>query len=307
MREQTFAEYFYGNDSGQFVFFRIPRQLIVDAAYRRISTEAKLLYGMLLDRMGLSVKNGWYDAQGRVYIYYTVNEICADLNCGRDKAMKLLAELDGDKGIGLIERVRQGQGKPARIYVKRFIARSASADPPAPTSEVDFPDVQKSEKPTPKGREARRQAVENSDANHIDVSKTENNQTNPSISKGGAADIAADRRELRDEIKRAIDYGYLCSHYPFDDVESLLELMAEVESSSAAVIRVGGELLPTETVRRRFLQLDRSHLEYVIESLRQTGSKIVNIRAYLLTALYNAPVTMGPYYSAVARHDTSRE
>ena len=113
--------------------------------------------------------------------------------------------------------------------------------------------------------------------------------------------------ELRSEIKREIDYEYLCSKYPFDDVESLLELMVEVESSSAATMRIGGELLPAETVRRRFLQLDRSHIEYVIESLRQTNSRIVNIRAYLLTALYNAPVTMGPYYSAVVRHDISRK
>ena len=80
-----------------------------------------------------------------------------------------------------------------------------------------------------------------------------------------------------------------------------------MESSSAATMRIGGELLPAETVRRRFLQLERSHIEYVIESLRQTNSRIVNIRAYLLTALYNAPVTMGPYYSAVVRHDISRK
>lgn len=75
---------------------------------------------MLLDRMGLSIKNEWYDENGRVYIYYTVDEICYDLNCGRDKAMKLLAELDNTKGVGLIERIKQGQGKPARIYVLRF-------------------------------------------------------------------------------------------------------------------------------------------------------------------------------------------
>ena len=112
MRERAFTEYFYGDESEQFIFFRIPRQLIVDKRYRHVSTEAKLLYGMLLDRMGLSAQNDWYDAEGRVYIYYTVDEICADLNCGRDKAMKLLAELDSDKGIGLIERARQGQGKP---------------------------------------------------------------------------------------------------------------------------------------------------------------------------------------------------
>ena len=92
---------------------------------------------------GLVGQNDWYDAEGRVYIYYTVDEICADLNCGRDKAMKLLAKLDSDKGIGLIERTRQGQGKPARIYVKRFTARSVPSGFGAPVSEVDFSDMQK--------------------------------------------------------------------------------------------------------------------------------------------------------------------
>ena len=307
MRERAFTEYFYGDESEQFIFFRIPCQLIVDKRYRQVSTEAKLLYGMLLDRMGLSAKNDWYDAEGRIYIYYTVDEICADLNCGRDKAMKLLAELDSDKGIGLIECARQGQGKPVRIYVKRFTARSVPSGFGAPVSEVDFSDVQKSENPTSRGRETRLLKVGKSDPSNIDINKTEINQPNRTINHGTAAEMAADRMELRAEIKREIDYEYLCSKYPFDDVESLLELMVEVESSSAATMRIGGEQLPAEMVRRRFLQLDRSHIEYVIESLRQTNSRIVNIRAYLLTALYNAPVTMGPYYSAVVRHDISRK
>ena len=82
--------------------------------------EATVLYGMLLDRMSLSSKNDWYDDTGRVYIYYTLEEICADMTYGRDKAMKLLAELDTGRDIGLIERVKQGQGRPAKIYVKRF-------------------------------------------------------------------------------------------------------------------------------------------------------------------------------------------
>jgi len=112
-------DYYYGDKSGQFSYFRIPRQLVTSDQFRRLSTDAKLLYG-LLDRMGLSAKNDWYDKMGRVFIFYTLDEIQADLNCGHDKATKLLVELDTGKGIGLIERVRQGQGKPAKIYVKRF-------------------------------------------------------------------------------------------------------------------------------------------------------------------------------------------
>ena len=112
MPEAAISEYFYGDEAEQFIYFRIPRQLITDPRFKHLSTDAKLLYGMLLDRMSLSVKNSWYDEDGRVYIYYTVEEICGDMNCGRDKAMKMLADLDTKKGVGLIRRVKQGQGKP---------------------------------------------------------------------------------------------------------------------------------------------------------------------------------------------------
>lgn len=112
--------YFYGSQSESFSFYRIPRELVTGEYFRSLSTDAKLLYGLLLDRMGLSAKNGWLDELGRVYIYYTVEEITKDLNCGYVKAGKLLAELDNNKGIGLIERVKQGQGKPTKIYVKQF-------------------------------------------------------------------------------------------------------------------------------------------------------------------------------------------
>lgn len=100
-----------------------------------------------------------------------------------------------------------------------------------------------------------------------------------------------------------IDYHRLREELPYDDVESLLELMAAVLCSTAATVRIGGEVLPAEAVRRRFRQLDSEHIKYIVEALRQTTTKIHNIRAYLLTALYNAPVTMGPYYSAAVRYD----
>ena len=117
------SDYFYGDESKEFSYFRIPRLLISNARFKNVSVEAKLLYGLLLDRMGLSSEHGWYDEDGRVFIYYTVEEIADDLCCGRDKAMKLLAELDSVKGAGLIARVRQGQGKPTKVYVKRFTTR----------------------------------------------------------------------------------------------------------------------------------------------------------------------------------------
>ena len=112
-----------------------------------------------------------------------------------------------------------------------------------------------------------------------------------------------ERYERREQIKANIDYEHLLQNCPYDDVESLLELIVDIVCSTSSTVRIGGTMLPIETVRKRFLELDSSHLEYVIDSLKQTTTKIHNIRAYLLTALYNAPVTIGPYYSAAVRHD----
>lgn len=94
MAAETAFDYYYSDESSQFSFYRIPRQLITGDAFRCLSTDAKLLYGLLLDRMGLSAKNGWYDELGRVYLYYTLDEIQEDMNCGHDKATKLLVGLD---------------------------------------------------------------------------------------------------------------------------------------------------------------------------------------------------------------------
>ena len=116
--------YFYGSEAEQFSFYRIPKVLFTDPHYQGISVEAKVLYGLLLDRMSLSVKNSWMDKEGRVFIIFTVEDIMAAMGCGDQKAGKLLNELE--KKAGLIERKRQGLGKPNLIYVKNFITGSDS-------------------------------------------------------------------------------------------------------------------------------------------------------------------------------------
>ena len=116
-------DYYYGNEAEQYSFYRIPKVLFTDSRFKTVSVEAKVLYGLLLDRMALSVKNGWTDGYGRVYIIYTISDILETLGCAEQKANKLLGELDSAKGIGLIERKRRGLGKPNVIYVKNFIDR----------------------------------------------------------------------------------------------------------------------------------------------------------------------------------------
>lgn len=311
MPDMKFSSYFYGDEAMQFTYFRIPCQLITHPRFKHLSTDSKLLYGMLLDRMSLSIKNEWYDDTGRVYIYYTVDEVCSNLNCGRDKAMRLLTELDTGKGVGLIGRKKQGQGKPTQIYVKRFTTQEMppqpekKPEPPAPPPGVEFADVQKSDFPTSRRRKNPPQEVEETDPNQTKRNQLDFIQPDPSIYPPAPSgrEMGIDRCEVREEVKENIEYEHLRQELPYDDVESLLELIVDVLSSTASTIRIGGEVLPVDAVRRRFRQLDSEHIKYIIDSMSQTTTKINNIRAYLLTALYNAPITIGPYYSAAVRHD----
>ena len=113
------GNFFYGEQANIFSFYRFPKALFTDSRFRGISVEAKVLYGLLLDRMGLSVKNGWKDEEGRVYIIFTVESIKEHLKCSNKKAVGLLRELD--EKAGLIERRRQGLRRPSLIYVKNFM------------------------------------------------------------------------------------------------------------------------------------------------------------------------------------------
>jgi len=112
-------EYYYSYQSEQFTFYRIPKSVFTDERFSALSSDSKILYGLMLDRMGLSRKNGWLDKLGRVYIYFTLDEVMSSLGCAREKANRLMAELDS-RGIGLIETRRQGLGKANIIYVKDF-------------------------------------------------------------------------------------------------------------------------------------------------------------------------------------------
>ncbi len=315
MAAEASFDYYYGDESSQFSFYRIPRQLIVGEHFKRLSTDAKLLYGLLLDRMGLSAKNGWYDEHGRVYIYYTLDEIQMDLNCAHGKAVKLLSELDTGNGFGLIERVKQGQGRPTKIYVKRFTTREK---PPKPAPAQDIPrlpifgsqDFSKSEVKSSENQKSRLPIFgsadfRKSDAIYIESNQTESSQLNPSIPLSGPPLSAGlmDRCERRGEVDEAIGYKNLCGKFNREDVDEIAELITDVLCSTRPTLRIGGEELPTSQVKSRFLALDSSHLEYVFDCLRNNTTQIRNIRAYLLTALYNAPTTINCYYQAAVQHD----
>ena len=300
--------YFYGDQSESYSFYRFPKHLMTGAQFKRLSMDAKVLYGLMLDRMGLSAKNGWHDELGRVYIFYTVAEIQEDFNCGHDRVLRMLAELDAEKGIGLIERKKQGQGKPTMIYVKQFTQTEL---PPIPSpqdqsehfrlresrsQEIEETEVQTSDNPPSRLRETR-----SADFGQSERSKNNKNQTD--FSNNDPSIHLSDGREIEEQVRDQIDYPLLSVQYPYDDPDCILQLICDVLTSTAETIRIGNENIPTPKVQTRFRRLDFEHVAYVLDSLRETTSKIKNIRAYLLTALYNSPLTIGPYYAAAVRHD----
>lgn len=152
-------DYFYGNEAEQFTFYRIPKVLVTSPQFKRVSDSAKLLYGLMLDRMGLSLKNGWVDAENRAYIFFTTKDVMEQMCCGTEKATKILAELDSEKGIGLIERKKQGQGKPAIVYLKKFIISEQQSR----LSETEIQDFGKSKSQTFDNRNSRLSEAESAD------------------------------------------------------------------------------------------------------------------------------------------------
>ena len=154
--------YHYLQESEQYSFYRIPKALFENDRYKDISTDSKLLYGLMLDRMDLSVKNRWIDEKGRVYIFFTVKGIMDIMKCSNRKVTKLLSELDTEKGVGLIKRVRRGQGNPDKIYVMKFIQNHHFKKCNIVISESD----EKSSAEVLKGH-----------TNHTDINHTEKNNT----------------------------------------------------------------------------------------------------------------------------------
>ena len=110
--------YYYGSQADQFSFIRIPKIMLTEETFSSLSIPAKVLYGVLLDRMTLSRKNAWFDEENRVFIIYQIGEIQEDLGFSKKKAMDLLAELEQ---FGLLEKKRRGHGLPNILYVKSFM------------------------------------------------------------------------------------------------------------------------------------------------------------------------------------------
>lgn len=292
-----YDEFFGIEESEQYAFYRIPKLLFTSDRFWNLSTDAKMLYGLLLDRMALSQKNGWVDEQGRVYIIYTVENIMESLGCGNKKAIQLLAELENK--ANLILRKKQGLGKPNLIYVKKFtvVARAVERH------------FLKCENDTSGNFQTTSLEVSKEHGNNTDKNNTEFNDTDsifPS-GNGGMMDENDRYQEYFDYFSDQLSMDLLKKDYPYDSemLDNILELIVETVCTKRPLIRIGAEERPAEIVRSRFMKLNVEHIRYVMDCFKENTTKIRNIRQYMLTTIYNAPTTIDTYYDALVRHDMS--
>ena len=284
----------YGNEAEQYTFYRIPKLLFDDPYFGDLSTDAKVLYGLMLDRMSLSLKNGWLDEDGRVFIYFTAETIMEMLGCGRSKCTKLLQELDTHTGIGLITRIRQGLGKPDVIYVHKCITDASKTS-------ILMREKQASGSVKNTSLDACKSHTNNTYSNNTDFI-----ENNPIFSEG--ADTMrrmAERESYREMVMENIDYDILIQDPKLDrrQLDEIVDLMVDTICSSQDYIVIGGDRKPKEVVKSQFCKLDSSHIQFVMDSMHENTSRVRNIRKYLLSVLYNASMTIDSYYSARVNHD----
>ena len=286
--EVRMFDYFYGQSGEMFSYFRVPKILFRDIKFKDLSTDAKTLYGILLDRMSLSARNGWLDKAGRVFIIYTVQEVQDSLGCADKKATKLLRELEE---YGLIERKRRGLGKPDLIYVKNFSSISSEMRIQNRDND-DSGTVQNTLQDPAKLR-----------CNKTDRNNTEVSDTDPIYSDEN--DWMSKRAQLEEYFSQSLEVDLLLRLCPDDEdtIYQIVDLLVDTCDSKRKLIRIAGDDKPAEVVLSRLKKLNADHIRFVLDCLAANTSPIRNMKQYLLAALFNAPTTIQLYYQNKVNHD----
>ena len=281
-------DYFYGQAGELFSFFRIPKALFQEQRFQDLSTDAKTLYGILLDRMSLSVKNEWFDKKGRVFIIFTIEDVKRTLRCADNKATRLLRELEK---FGLIERKRRGQGKPCLVYVKNFSSESSKES------------VKNRDNHDSCGSKIACQDPVKSRGIKKKENKTEMNNTNPILSD--ESEKMKNRELLEEFFSHSLEIDLLLRLYPDDEdtIYQIVDLLVDTCATNRKLLHIAGDDKPAEVVRSRFMKLNADHIRFVLKCLAENSSPIRNMKQYLLASLYNAPTTMQLFYQNQTNHD----
>lgn len=354
MSEGYKFDYYYGAESDQFSFVRIPKLLLNDPKFEKLTYGAILTYGILLDRMGLSIKNGWHDEDNRVFIRFKVEDLSEILGKSDDTVSGYLKELEE---IGLVERTRKGMGRGKVTYVKNFISsdlkdgnfisRMNSGNDSSKSMSEDAEDMSDIENVDDSialeasiynisrensGNVSRENTGNILRENSVNISQENSGQNNTELINNYAnnihvsnpsnqilsitcetpvygcdVDTDSDYDAYIAIIKENIDYETFISRkeYQFDyeEINELVELMAEVMVCKSKTIWIASSEYPLSLVKSKLMKIRYDHIEYVLTCLKNTPSKIYNIKKYLLAALFNAPSTIENYYKAEVNHD----
>ena len=282
----------------------------------------------MLDRMSLSIRNGWLDDDNRAYIFFTTNDVMEQMCCGTEKATKMLAELDSEKGIGLIERVKQGQGRPAIIYLKKFYdledkdttSQSSTSknenqafeesknktfeNRKTRLSEIESQEFRKSKNKTFENRKSRVSETESQDfrkskCNYNNINYTDINYIYP-INQDSYNIQNSDQTEERwidrytktvDEIKKQIDYDYLINYAERDIVDEVVNIMAEVMTIPRPKYKIEGDFVEYDAVLNNLKKITAEQLEVCLLAYSRQRQRIRNPKAYWISVLYNIPLT----------------
>ena len=313
MEDRIKLSYFYGKEADQYSFYKIPKLLFTDAYFKNLSVEAKVLYGLMLDRMSLSMKNQWLDEEGRAYIYYSLEDIMDALGCSNKKAISVMKELDMDTGIGLIERKRQGQGKPTMIYLKQFMiqdvqkCKNDTSEKKTVIPEVKNLHVLKCKNAMSRSEENTHLEVKKLHTNKNNINNTELSNTESNLIVSENDGIGSDVDAYAKLIKENMEMDILRERYPYDQelLDGIFDLILETVLCENESIIIASNKYPAALVKSKFLKLNSSHIEYAMECMKTTTTKVHNIKKYLLATLFNAPSTISGYYQAEVNHDTS--
>lgn len=265
----------------QNAFCRLPKSLFTDGRYKKISSDAKILYSLLTDRLSLSEKNGWVDKNGATYLYFTHAEAMELLSIGKDKCVRVFSELSA---AGLIERKKQGLGKPAMIYIKELGASGEKESAALKNRSQD-------------GAEKRSVDAAKEEPNNKNINKNNNIKNNITTLSFGREEGL-----MREIVKENIDYNSLVTEYGRDTVDQITELMTEALMTKTGTVTINGTAMSRSAVSSRLLKLNHDHISYVIECLKGVAN-VKNIKGYMLSMLYNSFTTIDTYYRAAVNSD----
>ena len=272
-------------------FYQLPKFLFKTDKYKKMSVEAKTLYALIIDRVKLSCKNNWLDEEENIYIIFTNEEVRRELNCCLTTAIKIMKEL---KSYGLISAKRQGLGKPNLIYPQKIAEILDLGNSKIKNNVVNNSDINNS-------------VIKNSVVNDSIINNNQeiiknNNSSNNEHKVTAEQEIKYYEKILKENIdyEKVVEYKIVEK----DRLDEILEIMLEIVTNKKDTIKISkGNEVSTAIFKSRILKMGLSEIEYILNCIDKTTHKIINMKNYLLSTLYNAKTTMDSYYSNWVRSD----